>query len=135
MQKANATYVAPAGDNKVVEMGGVTFFDGVPVEINSYDHPHLIEKLQGNQHFDVDVSEDDEKEPDKPKRGRPSEADRIKKRTAEEQLKAQEAQVEADKASALKAAQEQDKADAAKKAADDKAEAEAKAALDARAKA
>ena len=42
MRKATVTYVAPIGDNKVVEMGGVTFFDGKPVEINTHEHPHLI---------------------------------------------------------------------------------------------
>jgi hypothetical protein len=28
MKTAKVTYNAPAGDSKVVEMGGVTFFDG-----------------------------------------------------------------------------------------------------------
>jgi hypothetical protein len=48
-----AIYHAPEGDNKVVEMGGVTFFDGQPVDLNSYDNPHLDSKLPGNQHFDL----------------------------------------------------------------------------------
>jgi ABC-type sugar transport system ATPase subunit len=75
MRKATATYVAPIGDNKVVEMGGVTFFDGKATEINSHEHPHLIQKLQQNAHFDVVVSEDDKKGPTLPaKRGRPSNA-------------------------------------------------------------
>lgn len=76
MKKATVTYVAPIGDNKVVEIGGVTFFDGKSVEINSYDNPHLIGKLEANQHFNVVVGKE---EPDtvKPpaKRGRPSNAD------------------------------------------------------------
>jgi hypothetical protein len=76
MQKATATYVAPVGDNKVVEMGGVTFFDGVPVDLNSYDHGQLIKKLEGNQYFDITVSEDDKTaKPPAKKRGRPSAAD------------------------------------------------------------
>jgi len=76
MQKATATYVAPPGDSKVVEMGGVTFFDGKPVELNSYDHEHLIAKLTGNKHFDVKVEKDDGVAPTvAKKRGRPSNAD------------------------------------------------------------
>lgn len=57
---ATATYVAPVGDNKVVEMGGVTFFDGKSVDLNTYEHGHLISKLQGNQYFDITVGKDDE---------------------------------------------------------------------------
>jgi hypothetical protein len=33
MRKATATYNAPEGDNKVVEMGGVTFYDGQSVDL------------------------------------------------------------------------------------------------------
>jgi hypothetical protein len=69
MRKASATYIAPAGDNKVVEMGGVTFFDGQSIDLNSDDHAHLINKLPTNQHFDIEVGEDDT--PEKPRRGRP----------------------------------------------------------------
>lgn len=93
MRKATATYVAPKGDSKVVEMGGVTFFDGQAVELNSFDHPHLLEKLQGNQHFDIDVGEE-VKDESRPKRGRPSEADKAK-RAAEEQLEADKAKEQA----------------------------------------
>lgn len=67
MRKATATYHAPKGDSKVVEMGGVTFFDGQPVELNSDDHANMIAKLPGNPHFDIEVGEDDAK----PRRGRP----------------------------------------------------------------
>jgi hypothetical protein len=75
MRKATATYVAPFGDNKVVEMGGVTFFDGKSVDLNSTDHLDLIRNLKNNRHFDIVVSEDDNKqEPAKAKRGRPSNA-------------------------------------------------------------
>jgi hypothetical protein len=77
MQKATATYVAPPGDNKVVEMGGVTFFDGQAVELNSYDHGHLMNKLQGNQHFDVEMGEE-VKDESKPKRGRPPKTEEAK---------------------------------------------------------
>ena len=107
MQKATVTYVAPLGDNKVVEMGGVTFFDGKSVEINSHDHPHLFAKIQHNQHFDAVVGKDDEQVPPKPKRGRPSaamiaeakakaeEADRVAKEATE---KAKEAKADLDEA-------------------------------------
>lgn len=73
MRKATATYNAPEGDSEVVHMGGVRFFDGETVELNSEDHGHMIGKLDGNQHFDLEVSDDDGA---KPKRGRPSNAER-----------------------------------------------------------
>jgi len=76
MQKATATYRAPPGDSKVTEMGGVTFFDGKSVDLNSYDHAHLIAKLPGNPHFDVTVEKEDGVAPTvAKKRGRPSNAD------------------------------------------------------------
>jgi hypothetical protein len=76
MQKATAIYRAPPGDAKTCEMGGVIFYDGKPVELNSYDHSHMIAKLPGNPHFDVTVGEDDKKPPTvEKKRGRPSNAD------------------------------------------------------------
>jgi hypothetical protein len=74
MRKATATYHAPEGDNKVVEMGGVTFFDGQSVDLNTDDHAHLISKLPGNQHFDIEVGEDEASPKRKP--GRPSNADK-----------------------------------------------------------
>lgn len=75
MKTAKATYNAPRGDSKVVEMCGVTFFDGKEVELNSDEHGHLMTKLPGNQHFTFEAGED---QPDvKPaKRGRPSNADK-----------------------------------------------------------
>lgn len=75
MKKATAIYRAPKGDNKVVEMGGLTFFDGQPVDLNSSDHPHLMSKLANNQHFDFELGDEI---PDEPKRrpGRPSNADK-----------------------------------------------------------
>jgi hypothetical protein len=76
MKKATATYVAPFGDNKVVEMGGVTFFDGKSVDLNSDEHGALITKLEGNQNFDVTVGKDDEQPVQAAKkRGRPSAKD------------------------------------------------------------
>lgn len=67
MRKATAIYRAPEGDSEVVHMGGVRFFDGEEVELNSGDHGHLINKLPGNQHFEIELGDDvlDEK----PKRG------------------------------------------------------------------
>lgn len=59
MRKAVAVYHAPEGDNKVAEMGGVTFFDGQPVDLNSDDHPVLIAKLPGNPHFEIEIEEDE----------------------------------------------------------------------------
>lgn len=86
MRKANATYNAPEGDSKVVEMGGVTFFDGQEVELNSEDHPHLMSKLPGNQHFDVEMGEE---EPAKNKGGRPSNAEKAARAAAEAEARAQ----------------------------------------------
>jgi hypothetical protein len=59
MRKAVAVYHAPEGDNKVAEMGGVTFYHGQPVDLNSDDHPVLLAKLPGNPHFEVEIGEDD----------------------------------------------------------------------------
>ncbi|MBR0868926.1 hypothetical protein JQ633_01040 [Bradyrhizobium tropiciagri] len=89
MRTAKATYNAPKGDNKVVEMGGVTFYDGQEVELNSDDHGHLINKLPGNPHFDIEVGEDDG---EKKKRGRPSNAEKA----AAEQAAADAAKKEAE---------------------------------------
>jgi hypothetical protein len=72
MRKAIATYNAPEGDSEVVHMGGVKFFSGHPVELNSDDHGHLISKLDTNQHFEIEVGEDDGEK--KPRRGRPPKA-------------------------------------------------------------
>jgi hypothetical protein len=69
MKTATATYRAPAGDNKVVEMGGVTFFDGQTVDLNTDDHEHMISKLQNNPHFDIQVSENDVTSDEPTKRG------------------------------------------------------------------
>jgi hypothetical protein len=70
MRKAQATYHAPEGDDKVAEMGGVTFFDGQSVELNTDDHGHMIGKLQGNPHFDVELGEEEEgkRGPGRPKK-------------------------------------------------------------------
>lgn len=73
MRKAKVTYVAPAGDNKVVETRGVTFFDGHPQDdLNTDDHGDLIRKAQGNPHFDVELGEEQPSEKRKP--GRPPKA-------------------------------------------------------------
>jgi hypothetical protein len=72
MRKAKVTYNAPKGDSKVVEMGGVTFYDGQEIELNTDDHGAMISKLEANQGspnalFDIEVGEEE----DRPKRGRP----------------------------------------------------------------
>jgi hypothetical protein len=72
MRKATAIYHAPPGDSKVVEMCGVTFFDGQSVELNSDDNPHLLLKLPTNKFFEIEIGEDDQKK----KVGRPSNADK-----------------------------------------------------------
>ena len=87
MRTANVTYNAPARDSKVVEMGGVTFFDGQTVEINDLDHAHMFGKIQRNQHFDVEIG-DEEQAPPRRKPGRPSNAEREEQAKQAEQSKA-----------------------------------------------
>ncbi len=41
-----------------VEMGGQTFYDGKETELNTDDNGALLDKLQGNQHFDVEIGEE-----------------------------------------------------------------------------
>jgi hypothetical protein len=101
MRKATATYVAPAGDSKDIVMGGVAFHDGDAVEINSYDNPHLLSKLEGNPYFDVTVGKEDDQPPPKVKRGRPSNADIAAAKAAAEQAE-KEAKEAKDKADAAK---------------------------------
>jgi hypothetical protein len=69
MRKAQATYNAPEGDAKEVEMGGVHFRDGESVELNTDEHEHLINKMQNNPHFDIEVGEEEQGEKRRP--GRP----------------------------------------------------------------
>lgn len=59
MRTATATYHAPEGDEKSCTMAGVTFNDGDPVEINSDEHAHLMNKLPTNQHFEFEAGGDD----------------------------------------------------------------------------
>lgn len=99
MRKATAIYNAPEGDSKVVEMGGVTFFDGKEVELNTRDHAHMITKLQGNPHFDIAVGEEEPDEKRKP--GRPSKAE-AEARAAKE-AEAAKAEAEAAKKAAASA--------------------------------
>lgn len=82
MTKATATYNAPDGDNKVVEMGGVTFYDGQSVDLNSDEHGHLINKLPTNPHFEIEVGEEEDA-PKRNKGGRPSNAEKAAKAEAE----------------------------------------------------
>jgi hypothetical protein len=74
MRTAKVTYNAPARDNKVVEMGGVTFYDGQAVELNTDDNGIMLVKLQTNQHFDVEMGGEEEAPK---KRGRPSNASKL----------------------------------------------------------
>lgn len=101
MQKATVIYRSPVGDSREVQMGGVTFTDGKSVEINSYDNPHLLSKLQGNPMFDVQVSKEDNQPPPKVKRGRPSKADIAAAKEAADQAD-KEAKDAKDKADAAK---------------------------------
>jgi hypothetical protein len=100
MKTASVTYVAPAGDDKNVTIGGVGFHDGKAVEINDYDNPHLFQKLQGNRSFDFVMGKEDAAAP-KVKRGRPSNADIAAAKAAAEQAEA-EAKAAKEKSEAAK---------------------------------
>lgn len=105
MKTAIVTYVAPLGDNKVCEMGGVTFFDGKSVEINSADNPGLFQKLQTNSHFDFVMGAETKDETVKPpvKRGRPSNLDKAAAKAAADEAErvAKEATAKAEEAKAV----------------------------------
>jgi len=62
MAKVSVTYRAPKGDDKVVEMGGHTFFDGEVEKVDSESEAFLLGKLRGNRHFEVS-EKDAPKEP------------------------------------------------------------------------
>lgn len=53
MAKISVTYRAPKGDEKVVEMGGHTFFDGKVEKVDSESEAFLLGKLRSNRHFEV----------------------------------------------------------------------------------
>lgn len=57
MGKITVIYHAPPGDDRVVDMRGVTFFDGQPVEIDTEEHTALANKLRTNWHFEVSGGE------------------------------------------------------------------------------
>jgi len=105
MRIAHATYHAPEGDNKVVEMGGKTFFDGQAVELNTDEHAQLIRKLESNIHFEFEIGPDDGAA--KPKRGRPSNAEKAEKEAADKAAKEAADKAAADKEAAEKAAKEE----------------------------
>jgi hypothetical protein len=62
------TYHAPAGDEAVVTVGGLRFFDDQAQEVDPGKHAALLGKLSNNPHFEVDgpaaagdeTTEDDE---------------------------------------------------------------------------
>ena len=105
MKTATVTYVAPLGDSKVCEMGGLTFFDGKSQEINSYDNPVLFQKLQTSPHFDFVMGAEAEDKQVKPpvKRGRPSNLDRAAAKAAADEAErvAKEATAKAEEAKAV----------------------------------
>jgi hypothetical protein len=55
-QKINVTYHAPEGDNKVVEMMNMTFFDGQAVDMIGAMSD--LETLENNPHFQVNSHTD-----------------------------------------------------------------------------
>ena len=53
MAKVSVTYKMPEDDSPAVSMGGVRFFDGIPVDLDEDVHGELLGRLRTNQHFDV----------------------------------------------------------------------------------
>lgn len=53
MSTVSVTYKAPKDDNKVVEMGGHTFFDGQAAKLDSEKDFAILAKLRSNWHFKV----------------------------------------------------------------------------------
>ena len=51
---AKVTYHAPAGDEAVVTIGGIRFFDGQGQDVDPGQHATLLGKLSTNPHFEVD---------------------------------------------------------------------------------
>ena len=51
IKKINVTYIAPAGDSKVVEMKGTTFFDGIAVDVIGDEAE--FKRLEGNPCFKI----------------------------------------------------------------------------------
>lgn len=45
------TYKAPHGDNKVVELHGLTFFDGQTQKLDDEEHAAFLDKARNNPHF------------------------------------------------------------------------------------
>lgn len=68
---ATVMYVAPAGDDKVVEYMGVDFFNEMPVELDSEQNQALLLKASSNPHF---VVEGFEPAAEPKRRGRPPKA-------------------------------------------------------------
>jgi len=68
------TYRAPKGDEKVVEIHGLTFFDGQAQEIDDEEHAGFLAKARNNPHFlvgDQATAETDEPGQAPKRRGRP----------------------------------------------------------------
>ncbi len=64
---AKVTYHAPAGDEAVVTIGGLRFFDGQGLDVDPGQHGQLLGKLSGNPHFTVDgLTAADDDTPDDP---------------------------------------------------------------------
>lgn len=64
----DVTYNAPKGDELVVTMRGVRFYDGRAESLDEFEHGGLIAKLRNNQHFTVEGGEA-VKEPEPPRSG------------------------------------------------------------------
>lgn len=85
IKKINVTYIAPAGDSKVVEMKGTTFFDGIAVDVIGDEAE--FKRLEGNPCFKINSVADYD----------PSEKTKADKEAADKAAAAKEA---ADKAAA-----------------------------------
>lgn len=85
MARMKATYHAPEGDLRVIEWNGVTFFDGLTVDLNSDEHEEIMRKVPRNQFFSFEMVEGEDEAPKTKRRpGRPPKAE-VKPESTDEQ--------------------------------------------------
>lgn len=76
---AKVTYLAPAGDDKVVTYMGHEFFHGQAVEIND---PIVLKKADGNPHFEVKGAKAKAEKPEASDEPTPDKLDGVKAKGA-----------------------------------------------------
>lgn len=96
----NATYLNPDGDVKKIEMGGVTFHENEPVNLNDMLGEEaakpMLQKLAGNKHFKVDGGPDHAKQAEAKAKAEAKEKERDEKEKAEEDKERDKARAKAE---------------------------------------